>query len=94
MIYFTISVGFAVESEHFSLTFISFQILSGKQPFFQFPQDMSVVFQVLQGKRPRRSSYPKDSFADVMWELLVDCWAQDPAQRPNMAAVVQRLQNM
>ena len=55
---------------------------------------MLVGFRVVRGERPQRSDYPKAVFKDHMWVLLVNCWTQDPAQRPDMGTVVERLEAM
>ena len=75
--------------------FINFvQILTGKQPFPPLDPDFRVVLHVQAGKRPERSSYSAATFTDSMWKLLVDCWDQDPENRPDMGTVVRRLEYM
>jgi hypothetical protein len=59
------------------------QILTGKEQFFQAASE-----------RCKRSKYLPTLFADIMWELLVDCWHQDPKKRPDMGDVVQQLREM
>jgi hypothetical protein len=58
------------------------QILTGRDQFFEASE------------RCERSRYLPTVFADIMWELLVDCWHQDPEKRPDMGDVVQRLREM
>jgi hypothetical protein len=70
------------------------QIMTGQQPFFSSRYNPAVIVQVRDGKRPERSSYPPTTFTDPMWVLLVDCWDQNPRQRPDMGSVVQRLEDM
>ena len=75
--------------------FINFvQILTGKQPFPTLNSDFRVVMHVQAGKRPERSSYLPATFTDSMWKLLVDCWDQDPENRPDMGTVIRRLEYM
>jgi len=76
----------------FSMT--SLEIFSGKEPFFHLSQESSVIFQIQMGNRPKRSVYSDGTFTDPMWELLVKCWSQDPAQRPAMTSVVRAFKNM
>jgi hypothetical protein len=66
------------------------QILTGREQFCQ------KICQTLipASERCERSRYLPTVFADTMWELLVDCWHQDPENRPDMGDVVQRLREM
>ena len=68
--------------------------MTDKPPFFSISREMLVGFRVVRGERPQRSDYPKAVFTDHMWVLLVNCWTQDPAQRPDMGTVVERLEAM
>jgi len=82
------------EADVYAFSMVALEILTGKLPFHSVAAEMTVLFRVLSGKRPNRSAYPPDTFTDDIWALLVNCWAQEPAQRPGIATVVQRLQNM
>jgi hypothetical protein len=87
-----IYVGLDMESSCCSLTLTNVvQILTGKPPFFSTRLDMTILFRVRSGARPERTSY---TLTDGMWALLVDCWDQVPQKRPDMGAVVQRLEAM
>jgi len=83
-----------LETDIYGFSMTSLEILSGKKPFFHLSQDSSVIFQIQMGNRPKRSVYSDGTFTDPMWELLVKCWNQDPAQRPNITSVVGDLENM
>ena len=73
-------------SNYWLLTAVNFcQILSGREQLFQ---------PWMTTKRCERSRYLPTVFTDIMWELLVDCWHQDPGKRPDMGDVVQRLREM
>jgi hypothetical protein len=70
------------------------QILTGKLPFYDSHLNDLVIVQIQDGERPERAMYPPTTFTDPMWDLLVDCWDQDPKRRLDMGTVVQRLQHM
>jgi hypothetical protein len=50
----------------------------------------------MKGERPARPDqehyYPQ--MEDVMWQLIEDAWHQDPAARPSMLQLEQRLRSM
>jgi hypothetical protein len=75
-------------TSHYSLlTVVNFrQILTGREQNFHAL--------ILASERCERSRYLPTAFVDTMWELLVDCWHQDPEKRPGMGDVVQRLREM
>jgi len=78
----------------YAFSMVALEIMTDKKPFFSTSKEMIVVLRVSQGERPLRSSYPETMFTDHMWALLVDCWAQDLLDRPDMETVVQRLEVM
>jgi Protein tyrosine and serine/threonine kinase len=45
---------------------------------------------VCRGYRPARPL----RMAQAPWQLITECWAAEPAERPNMAAVIIRLEEM
>ena len=70
------------------------QILTGKVPFYDSHLNDLVMVQIQNCERPERAMYPPTTFTDPMWNLLIDCWDQDPKRRPDMGTVVQHLQHM
>ena len=70
------------------------QILTGKLPFFYISSDSSVIVLMIDGKRPERARYLPTIFTGPMWDLIVNCWDQDPKKRPDMETVVRCLENM
>ncbi|KAJ7588214.1 kinase-like domain-containing protein [Mycena floridula] len=65
------------------------QIFAGKVPFFEVHNDMAVALKVLDRRRPIRPETPH--VEDDMWNLVQDCWKQDPSERPTAAEIVRRL---
>jgi hypothetical protein len=68
------------------------QIYTGKQPFWSIQENMAVVLQVLDQKRPPRpsSSGPPDgtrAMSDRLWAIVEACWAHKPSDRPDMNKV-------
>jgi hypothetical protein len=53
----------------------------------------TVIFSVVNGKRPSRPSQEdcRPRMSDIMWRLIEDAWSQDPAARPSMLQLEERL---
>ncbi|KAF8596613.1 hypothetical protein BDV93DRAFT_527976 [Ceratobasidium sp. AG-I] len=61
------------------------EIVTGRIPYFEFRNDMSIYRAISRQKPPKR---PKelaetDERSNQIWELLVRCWDHDPAVRPD-----------
>ncbi|KAJ7926316.1 hypothetical protein B0H13DRAFT_1549482, partial [Mycena leptocephala] len=51
------------------------EIMAGKIPFHDLPNDMTVMFKVLEGKRPLRpTSWSGTTALDNVWDLMESCW--------------------
>ena len=66
--------------------------MKGKVPFHDVANDATVMFKVLEGKRPLRPRSFSDTMAlDNLWELMQNCWEQKPEVRPTASQIVERL---
>jgi serine/threonine protein kinase len=75
-----------------SLNDIISQILTGKVPFHELPNDMTVMFSVAEGKRPSQPlSCSGTTALESLWELLQSCWEGKAEMRPAAPQIVQRL---
>ncbi|KAF8181898.1 kinase-like domain-containing protein, partial [Mycena galopus ATCC 62051] len=68
------------------------QVLTGKLPFFEIHNDALVASQVLAGLRPSRlEACFETSMLENLWDLLQDCWKENPGERPTADQIVQKL---
>ncbi|KAJ7113534.1 hypothetical protein C8R44DRAFT_984739 [Mycena epipterygia] len=83
-------------SDVYAFSYVCYEILTGKVPFHELPNDMAVILHVLKGKRlsqPSSSWGISESTLDSLWELLEDCWKEMPDKRPTAAQIVERLKS-
>ncbi|OCF36028.1 TKL/TKL-CCIN protein kinase [Kwoniella heveanensis BCC8398] len=77
------------ECDVYSFAMTVFQLYSGEIPFAILDAN-GVRSSILEGIRP-----PKlDNIPAPMWNLLTQCWAEDPHQRPKFEAISQKLEAM
>jgi hypothetical protein len=67
--------------------------MSGTIPFAELPNDMAVMFAVIEGKRPLRPmSCTGTTVLDSLWELLNNCWEGRAEMRPMAPQIVEQLE--
>jgi hypothetical protein len=67
--------------------------MSGTIPFPELPNDMAVMFAVIEGKRPLRPmSCIGTTVLDNLWELLNNCWQDRTKMRPTAPQIVEQLE--
>jgi len=79
------------EHDVYALSSIMLQVLSGHLPYdYLWPTSANLPMTDLEQfkrLRPKRSPF----IMKVHWDLLNDCWADDPLSRPTASGVLQRL---
>lgn len=81
------------ESDCYAFGMVVYEVLSGQAPFARY-SGFIVTRVVLEGGRPDKpEGVPGGWFPDTIWELLGCCWEHQPANRPNLNAVLLCLQD-
>ena len=62
------------------------QVLTGERPFGKMPNNW-IILRVLYGERPQRPS-STEQISDCIWEMLQECWSDDPTQRPTLEHII------
>ncbi|KAG2092788.1 kinase-like protein [Suillus discolor] len=73
-----------LESDIYSFGCITYQVLSGKRPYYNICSDNKVVVAILKGVKPKRPDIP--AIADRHWNFIEQCWVES-SQRPPIADV-------
>ena len=79
------------ESDCYALGMVIYEVLSGQVPFAQ-SKEFIVMRKVIEGERPERPEGAEGVwFTDVLWETLIQCWAEQPKSRPGIEGVLECL---
>ncbi|KZT24652.1 kinase-like protein, partial [Neolentinus lepideus HHB14362 ss-1] len=78
-------------SDVYAFAMLIVEMITLERPFSHQKSDTGVVLKVVQGDRPRKPDN-LDEVQSQLWLLAQHCWVQNPAQRPDMAEVHDKLQ--
>ncbi|KAJ8083240.1 hypothetical protein PM082_009112 [Marasmius tenuissimus] len=87
------SGGPSKESDVYSYACVCYEIFTGLQPFPELANEMTVAFNVAQGKRPSRPEGAPE-LSDVMWALMNVCWDTNPSSRPSASHVLEKVERI
>jgi hypothetical protein len=78
----------------YSWAILVWEIFCTTQPFETARSEADLYRRVLGGERPDLARLPAELAGSGLAELLTECWDAEPARRPTMAMVVERLQDI
>ena len=82
------------ESDCYALGMVIYEVLSGHIPFPQCTSH-NVMWKVMSGERPERPEEAEEEwFTDDIWQMLNRCWETQPESRPNVADVLECLEQV
>ncbi|KAJ3564998.1 hypothetical protein NP233_g7927 [Leucocoprinus birnbaumii] len=84
-------------SDVWSFASLSYEILSGKRPFFQIAKEVRVSGAISKGSTPVRpgvDGVDGVEINDAIWQTLLMCWKLEPPERPPCLKVYQIIAGM
>ena len=80
-----------IKSDVWSMAMVVIEVATGQAPFSHLRSEYHVVDQVAKKTRPERP--PGNIWiSDDLWEIMSRCWSAKPSARPDIAEVLERLQ--
>ncbi|KAJ1305915.1 hypothetical protein OPQ81_010634 [Rhizoctonia solani] len=74
-------------SDVYSLGMTILEAFTGAVPYAGIPNLMHVVVRIVRGEKPMRPATWECVKTELLWELLVRCWAYDPPERPDVISI-------
>ncbi|KAL5496173.1 hypothetical protein ACEPAH_3090 [Sanghuangporus vaninii] len=75
----------SVSSDIYSFGSIALEILSGKVPYYYLKHDGQVLIELSKRVKPQRT--PSPFLTNDLWDLIEECWNDNPGARPSTARV-------
>ncbi|KAJ3572232.1 hypothetical protein NP233_g3214 [Leucocoprinus birnbaumii] len=82
------------KSDIYSIGSTMYEILTGRIPYHEFLREPIVLRKIVGGVSPTKPSIAEMEALELteeVWNLIEECWAIDPADRPTIEIVLQRL---
>ncbi|KAG8938822.1 Negative regulator of mitotic exit [Tulasnella sp. 424] len=67
-------------------------VRTNKLPYVTVLSDVKVILAIINGEKPLPENYPELPAADPLWDIMRECWDDDPAKRPGMVDLFDKLQ--
>ncbi|KAK1227557.1 hypothetical protein PQX77_009467 [Marasmius sp. AFHP31] len=78
------------ESDVYAFACVCYEIYTTLLPFHELPNDAAVMLRVLSGECPMRPTGNLE-LDDRMWNIMEACWNPNPASRPKVTEVLERI---
>ncbi|EMD33245.1 hypothetical protein CERSUDRAFT_142885 [Gelatoporia subvermispora B] len=83
------------QSDIYALSFVIWEIFTGRVPYYQYTNDGNAVARIIRGDRPRRPLRAIGlGLSDQFWAFMETCWHPEPQVRPHVRAAVEYTREM
>ncbi|KAJ7983214.1 kinase-like domain-containing protein [Mycena polygramma] len=80
------------ESDVYAFACVAYELLTQQPPFAELRLEVAVITKILEGSRPAKpTSHLKTTQLHRLWDLIQDCWKEQPEMRPTADQIVQQL---
>ncbi|KIO23173.1 hypothetical protein M407DRAFT_112773 [Tulasnella calospora MUT 4182] len=66
-------------------------VMTSKMPYVELLSDVKVIMAIMGGQRPFPATYPDLPSTDSLWDIMGECWCEDPMERPTMTEVFDKV---
>ncbi|KAG8920481.1 hypothetical protein FRC01_000732 [Tulasnella sp. 417] len=66
-------------------------VMTNKLPYVELMSDAKVIMAIMSGQRPFPVNYPELPSTDPLWNVMEECWCEDPTDRPTMTDILDKL---
>jgi serine/threonine protein kinase len=80
---------FSKESDIYSLGMIMWELTTGRKPFDNAEHDINLIYEIIDGKRPKITNDTPEWFANLMKK----CWDSNPSKRPTIDEIYNSVSN-
>lgn len=81
----------SLEADVYAFGGLILAVLSGQPPHHQIRNPAQVMIRIMNNKTPHPKEHVLISEEYSLWELMDNCWNQEPSQRPTMQTIVSKL---
>ncbi|KAJ3364509.1 hypothetical protein GGF32_001609 [Allomyces javanicus] len=74
------------EPDVFAFAMLCYEVVAGRVPFYDQPNDVVVLAWVQRGDRPTAPTEAA-SYSSALWDVVTGCWSQNPAARPSFCTI-------
>lgn len=69
------------------------EIITDKHPFFKISIEAMVTMAIMIGGSPLTEDYPELPATDPLWDIMRECWKEEPTERATIVTVLGKVCN-
>ncbi|KAG8912344.1 hypothetical protein FRC01_005145, partial [Tulasnella sp. 417] len=77
-----------MKSDVWAFGMLILHVMTDKIPYAELLSDAKVIMAIMGGQRPLPENYAGLSPTDPLWDIMRECWDEDPMKRPIMSEVL------